>query len=171
MKPHYTGVSGASDGVAASTAYPVRTTNANAGSGLRSIGGTLVPNDVVSFRDVTDGTSNTICVGECSSFLGTNRATQMNSHHGWMMGTVDPGAYAGNHRTFNITTVLHPPNTLTGTGIQNNDGENNGIYSAHEGGVQVLLTDGAVRFVAENIDMETLRRLASRADGKVVNGF
>lgn len=89
------------------------------------------------------------------------------------MGTSQAAQRVANERTFNLTTIRYPPNTrdlaLPGTG--NNDGANNGIYSAHVGGVHALLGDGSVRFISENIDMGTLRRLASRADNQVVGDF
>ncbi|HAW28833.1 MAG TPA: prepilin-type cleavage/methylation domain-containing protein, partial [Planctomycetaceae bacterium] len=34
-----------------------------------------------------------------------------------------------------------------------------------------VLTDGSVRFISENIDMETLRQLCVRDDGKVVGEY
>ena len=45
------------------------------------------------------------------------------------------------------------------------------INSFHQGGVHVLMTDGAVRFISENIEMDTLRELCVRDDGKVVGDF
>jgi len=39
------------------------------------------------------------------------------------------------------------------------------------GGIHALLTDGAVRFISENIDMDTLRQLSMRADGQVIGEF
>lgn len=51
-------------------------------------------------------------------------------------------------------TIL-PPNSPSCTNGGNNEDPNNAIYSAasaHVGGVHVLLADGAVRFVSENID-------------------
>ncbi len=52
-----------------------------------------------------------------------------------------------------------------------NQGANNPLNSMHTGGVQILLTDGAVRFLSENIDLETLKRLATRDDGQVIGEF
>jgi prepilin-type N-terminal cleavage/methylation domain-containing protein len=55
--------------------------------------------------------------------------------------------------------AILPPNSpscVAGTG---NEDSNNAIYSAssaHEGGVQVLMVDGAVRFVSQNIDTGSL---------------
>ena len=41
----------------------------------------------------------------------------------------------------------------------------------HTGGIQVLMTDGAVRFISENIDLATQQNLAHIADGNAVGEF
>ncbi len=46
-----------------------------------------------------------------------------------------------------------------------------GARSLHTGGVQVLLADGSVRFVSENVDYLTWQRLGSRNDGNVLGDF
>lgn len=43
--------------------------------------------------------------------------------------------------------------------------------SAHTGGVQVLLGDGAVKFVSENVDYTTRVRLGRMSDGEVIGEF
>ncbi len=45
-----------------------------------------------------------------------------------------------------------------------------GIGSPHTGGFHVLLADGSVRFVSQNIDQDVLEALATRAGGEVVGG-
>lgn len=144
--------------------------------GVVARGGMLVANNgqVIRIRDCTDGTTNTILVGEGSGF-GTDSSTGNNQvhhlqQHGWLMGSASP---QGNGRAFNITTILYPPNTtdIRLPGICQNDGQNNGLHSTHEGGVQVLLSDGSCRFISENINMTTLRRLCTRDDGGVVGEF
>ena len=77
---------------------------------------------------------------------------------------------------FNLTTIRYQPNEkrLNDSGFAgryNNDGCNNGMYSAHTGGVHALLGDGQVRFIAENIDLLTLKRLCNRDDGVEVSDF
>ena len=56
-------------------------------------------------------------------------------------------------------------------GVGNNHGENNGLNSTHEGGIQVLMCDGSCRFISENIDMLTLRYLCNRSDNRTVGEF
>ncbi len=190
-KPQYVGISGAANGN--SRNQPARYADdtfrnnpANAqrnccgccgsvtGGGVTSNGGVLVGHgwgprprvmDPIKFAEITDGTANTMAISECGDFFvgGNGLKVQVNSNHGWLMGS--PGA---NNRKFNITTVRYSPNetdnTLPGTG--NNDGPNNGIYSAHPGGVQTTLADGSVRFMPATVNMLVLKRLCSRADGR-----
>jgi len=124
---------------------------------------------VVAFKEILDGTSNTIAISEAGNFAinGSGAKVQINSHHGWMMGIA-----GNNSRHFNVTTIRYPPNTSATTlpGRGNNDGPNNGIYSAHSGGVMVGVADGSVQFISDSIDMVLLSRLATRDDGQVA-GF
>ncbi len=53
----------------------------------------------------------------------------------------------------------------------NNCGPNDEPFSLHTGGVHALLGDGSVRFLSENLDGNTLRRLANPKDGEVVGEF
>lgn len=46
-----------------------------------------------------------------------------------------------------------------------------GARSAHTGGVHVLMCDGAVRFVSENIDNNTWKALGTRAGSEVLGEF
>ena len=53
----------------------------------------------------------------------------------------------------------------------NNCGPNTEPFSFHVGGTQVLMGDGSVRFLSENLNWLTLRNLVARADGGVVGDF
>lgn len=53
----------------------------------------------------------------------------------------------------------------------NNCGPNDEPFSLHVGGCHALLGDGTVRFLSENTDFNTIRRLCSRADGEIVGEF
>jgi len=146
--------------------------------GIHARGGVLLPSKSVKFRDITDGTSNTMAVSEQADFATNSSGGQVriNNHHGWMMGTGAVGPNS-NARRFNLTTVRYPPNAVKETGganlpgVCNNDGANNGIFSSHVGGVQVLLCDGSTRFISENLDLSTLKRLATRNDRQVIGEF
>jgi hypothetical protein len=157
--------------------------------------GTLVVGESVGFKDMTDGTSNVMAVGEASNFIwsaaptaGGSKTVPVNGAHGIMMGSpnvmtvkrsVELYGYGwlGLERPFNMTTVRYSPNApaidnnANWPGVGDNYGSNNPLSSAHTGGVQILLGDGSVRFLSDNIDMLTIRRLATRSDGQVLGEF
>jgi hypothetical protein len=46
-----------------------------------------------------------------------------------------------------------------------------GLQHSRNGGFHVLLADGSVRFVSDNIDPETLKKLFTRAGAEIIGGF
>jgi len=159
-------------------------------TGVFSSSGTFAIAETFGFKDMVDGTSNTMAVGEASNFVfdaapasGGTRTRQVNGTHGIMMGSPHPvtidawGGGGSMDRPFNLTTVRFPPNSPVidndpnWPGVGDNFGSNNPLNSAHTGGVQVLLNDGSARFISDNIDMLTLKRLCARNDGQVIGEF
>jgi len=169
----------------------------NGGTAIQSWGGLLVANMCVKFRDASDGLSNTLLIGEQGGRgIGGDGRTYwyMTAGHGgagfgaqnctgWMIGTrmanIGPGgdtAGDGDNRYFNTTTIRYRPNQTPFAGeifpgMGNNMGPNNPLTSYHTGGVQVALGDGSVRFITENMDLENLKRLATRDEGLPVGEF
>ncbi len=96
-------------------------------------------NSDTKIRDITDGTSNTMMVGErhfrCSS--------------GVWAGVRNDGGPGPRGINYVLGRVSLPIDMPQATG---NNACNEGFSSAHTGGVQFLFADGAVRFVSENID-------------------
>jgi prepilin-type N-terminal cleavage/methylation domain-containing protein len=104
----------------------------------------------VSFRDITDGLSNTITVVEVATAPGAGSA----AFPRW------PGASDDNRNT-----ALRQ---LDATHLPNGTSNPNGCSSSfHPGGVQVLAGDGAVHFISENVNPTTWLDLGRRADGTV----
>lgn len=147
--------------------------------GIAAFGGMLVPNQVKRIRDCTDGSSNTLIMGESSNWCfdngdpsQTRRRCDQSYPHGFIMGTASGGVEAGygGERPFNLMTIRYAPGTRNYSlpGIFENKGANNPLLSAHAGGTHGLLTDGGVRFVSNNINMVTLSRLATRDDEQPV---
>ena len=102
----------------------------------------------VRLRDITDGTSNTFVVGEV---VPTKCQWEDWGHQ-------------------NFATTAHSPNWNNQTMTAGNP-ECIGFYSVHVGGVHVLLADGSVRFISENISGTTYAALASRAGNEVIGEF
>lgn len=103
-----------------------------------------------NFRDFTDGTSTTFIAGE-------RNAEDLN----W------GGAFSAN---FPIAFTAQKPNSATRD--RNNDfayQRNGGFSSFHTGGVHMLMGDGAVKFVSDNIDHSIFCRSGDKADGNPVS--
>ena len=189
--PQYYGIMGTTDGDGFLN-NPSRKANCcgccgnQASTGQIASGGMFVPVDSKKIRDVVDGTSNQVFVGESSDFIfgnaGGSKNTDVQGVHGIMMGGPNltriencPGCMF--ERQFNITTVRYAPNAPAinnnpaWPGIDDNFGINKPLNSAHTGGIHVLLVDGAVRFVSNSTDMQTLRRIMTRDDGFPVGDF
>ncbi len=121
--------------------------------------------------NVTDGTSNTIAVGEHSDFMFLADGTREDARPGrgpggaWAAG---PCFHAWLGWTMNITAARYPINSLySGNYTQRWASTlHNGYRSAHTGGSQFCMGDGSVRYVSENIDFEnTFMALSGRDDG------
>ncbi len=189
---NYMGIAGALDGNGFTNA-PNRVSNCcgccggEQATGQLSSGGMIVTLRGRNLRDATDGTTTVMLVGEHSNFIlsaaGGPRTTQVNGIHGILMGSPNlttpeqAGTSAMFERQFNLTTIRYSPNApaiinnAAWPGIGDNYGINNPLNSAHTGGVHILLGDGSARFISDNIDMATLRRLATRDDGATLGDF
>jgi prepilin-type N-terminal cleavage/methylation domain-containing protein/prepilin-type processing-associated H-X9-DG protein len=162
----------------------------NGAGSVASSGGLLFNNSAANMKDCTDGTTNTFIVHEESDFLrdiNNNVVGSMTApltsagYYSWTMGNnqTNPGVVAGGSadwRHFNCSTVRYGINTrgLTGTSADGTNidvGTNFPISSQHVGGAHVLLADGSVRFLSQNLDIHTLFRLATAADGDPVGEF
>lgn len=183
MLTSYTGTAGSYSTTGATNKAPFTTTQ-NGGYGNASGSGILYANSKTNMRDCTDGTTNVFMVHEESDHLrdannqpipGAYTAITSQGPHGWTMGTGGPQlGIAYGDRTFNCSTVMYSINQRglpNSGGTGQNTGRNIPISSQHVGGAHVLLTDGSVRFLSQNLDFQTLVRLACCNDGDVVGEF
>ncbi|MCA9113514.1 MAG: DUF1559 domain-containing protein, partial [Planctomycetaceae bacterium] len=136
-------------------------------------------------RDVTDGTSNTMIVAEQSGQVNgiENSANPLGGWHGWVNNSgeqMDPGTDLSTLTAVNgylggMTTVRHPINSYWTTGAPSSASSeyevNTVINSFHEGGIHALLADGSVRFLSENMNLQTLLNLSVRDDNQVLGEF
>ncbi len=118
-----------------------------------------------AFRDMSDGSSNTIAIGEVSI---SENVTEVNVSDGafpvWTGGNRNGGC--NGWRTGGNTTRLTDDDFFINrlTGAQSNAS----FGSQHPGGAQFCFGDGSVHFLSENIDLNTYRWLGARNDGQVV---
>ncbi|MCU0876766.1 MAG: DUF1559 domain-containing protein [Pirellulaceae bacterium] len=184
FQAHYAGIAGCAE-PATFVETRVTTVAVSGQPTLQGGGGMLVPNRAATFADCLDGSSNTIFLGEMSGRLerltpGTfSFVTASGTDHGWLMGcrvtgtppNLDPSNRQDDDRCFNVNTVRYRPNQepfafQTFPGMASNIGANNPLSSQHPGGVLVARCDGSVAFITENVQLETLKRLATRDDAQ-----
>jgi len=126
-------------------------------------------------RDITDGTSNTIMLGE--SYTEPNYVKDGQGMDYWAFGAPQtggwdciPGDLGGTEYSEGLGSCVVPINSRRNPLI-------NGVLmemsfgSYHVGGAQFALGDGSVRFISENLDMTVYRALGSRGGGEVVGEF
>ena len=124
---------------------------------------------IVRMKDITDGLSKTLGVGELLVGNNTDHGNYWNSWYG-----------------NNLFCSGNPPNTTAPDHVAGCDGASADpripcktftnynpmevyVRSAHNGGANVGLMDGGVRFVADNVDTTIFSRLGSRRDGQNVS--
>lgn len=148
--------------------------------------GVFFRNSSIRFRDITDGTSNTFCVGERRhkhNFVAG--APEVDSNSTWyaaIPGLSRPGGMSGmmsgTMEGSGSMILGHVGQTMMMGGMSmqmhSNPNQTNHIVhfsSQHTGGVQFLLCDGSVHFLSENVDYATFRNLGERNDGNVLGEF
>ncbi|WP_339728518.1 DUF1559 domain-containing protein [uncultured Gimesia sp.] len=119
----------------------------------KNIRGIFYQDSNTKIRDILDGTTNTVAIVEA-------RGYQPNALDDILNVADSRGMRFGHHTQTNAATFPI-----------------NGIFrwfapsSFHVGGIHVLLADGSVRFISENIDATIWSRLGSMADGQVIGEF
>ena len=162
-----------------------------------SDGGVITLERGQRFGGITDGTSNTIVVGEQSGQIFAsnglplpiggptdNSDGRVDNNRGFHMGTSHVGFPSGNFsmdtgkncthsncaRCYNTTTIS--TRGIVSRGLVFNDyGElrcNKPLNSTHTGGINVVFADGHVQFVDQSLPLATLKNLVNRDDGSVV---
>ncbi len=126
-------------------------------------------------RDLTDGTSNTIMIGE--SYTDPTYVKDGQGMDYWAFGAPQtggwdciPGDLGGTEYSEGLGSCFSKINsrkdpTIAGVLMEMSFG------SYHVGGAQFVLADGSVRFISENIDMNLYRGLGSISGGEVLGEF
>jgi prepilin-type N-terminal cleavage/methylation domain-containing protein/prepilin-type processing-associated H-X9-DG protein len=125
-------------------------------------GGVMYQDSKTKFEQITDGSSNTLIIGECmydyDATSGTGRKAAI-----WagMRGT---GPVNGACCSVFISDVMWwmDPSTATINGPASQ-----AFSSQHGGGAYFLFADGTVRFARQEVDPNIMIWLSGRADGKV----
>lgn len=130
--------------------------------------GVMYYNSSTSMKDITDGTTNTIAIGEVRGYAPRcrNQLTNIRDWRGmrWEISTGTNMPINGFHRYAGECGAVENEGTCGNCRWEN-------MASFHVGGTQVLLADGSTRFLSENIDFGTFNLLGSIGDGQVVGEF
>lgn len=151
------------------------------GAAFPACGGVLYRNSRTKFRDITDGLSNTLAIGErwngpILDENGDKISAGGGGHeifeNAWAAACRDETDAGDDHGHMVLFDGEFGPNRArqdaSGT---YNYGPDRGVAAPHKGVSQFALCDGSVRGVSENIDLGLYRSLCSRAGGEVVGEF
>lgn len=153
-----------------------------------SAGGVFVGNRPIKIGAITDGTSNTMMIGEISAlppsfngseyrvavpqsgcWIGSKNPRESNGNGTWSStGAHDAGFATTDMRAYNVATVRQGPNPKGLANYQLSRSCNPPLKSKHTGGVQILRCDGSVHFLTDSVEITTLYNISDRDDGNVV---
>ena len=145
------------------------------GTGPVGHGSTANPNELsgvfsrfhwaAKMRDVTDGTSTTIAIGEIMPNCGDHHRNGWFSSNALWTATTAP---------INYPTCPNKPPGFAGTDGCNADGNwqtSQGFKSQHPGGALFVFCDGSVHFIGDGVEYRTYQRLGDRRDGEPVGQY
>ena len=141
--------------------------------------GVFYLNSRVRYQDVTDGSSQTLFIGEKLTLDGDL---------GWLSGTrstlrntgtpLNATTAVGSRTPADVRSPSWPPGedenakpedenapSMVVNGIPSGPAAVGGFYSLHNGGANFARGDGSVTFVSQNIAPEVYQRMGHRADG------
>ena len=129
----------------------------------------------VRIASITDGTSNTVMIGEDAGRpVGYNHSRTIYSQYGAPVDGVLNPTSGGGGAWADPFTYAHlagsTPDGIRGNGIcLINCTSNNEVFAFHPGGANFLFTDGSVHFIKETVNPLTIVSLITRAAGEIIS--
>jgi prepilin-type N-terminal cleavage/methylation domain-containing protein len=115
-------------------------------------------NDMINLLTITDGTSNTLMIGDKRLNVAAINQYQGDDNDGYTSGwDHDIGRYAASG---------YPPTAdpMSGDGGQR-------FGSSHTGGIMTAFCDGSIKFIRYSVDPTTWQRIGQRNDGQVLGNY
>ena len=119
-------------------------------------GGVMYHNSRIKIAQITDGTSNTFCIGEC--IFEPNSGKNATIWAG-MRGINTAGSITISDVMWWIDSGTA---TINGTAPQS-------FSSLHGGGCFFLFCDGTVRFIGQAVNPVMVQKISGRADGEIID--
>ncbi|QDV69102.1 Type II secretion system protein G precursor [Rosistilla carotiformis] len=164
------------------SAYPRALKATNFGDGTSGATGIFFRDSDTRFRDIVDGTSNTLMVAERAYRVGKSaylagELFAARDYNGGGPSNWQHGSDAAQGVPRILLTTIFSPNNPTGSAATINHNAM-GMSSLHPGGAQVCFADGSVRFLAETIHSNTsgatdtiMEYLGNMGDGEVIGEY
>lgn len=138
----------------------------------RDSDGLLYLNSSIRYRQIRDGSSNTILAGEK---IHPRKGDDL----GWMSGTVATlrNTGIGINLSADVISEFETPDNELDAGVnppakpERITIDSGGFSSRHPGGAVFLLADGAIRFLSSSVDRDVYRYLGNREDRQILDGF
>ncbi|MEE2825745.1 MAG: DUF1559 domain-containing protein [Planctomycetota bacterium] len=136
--------------------------------------GPFFRNSKTKFRDIIDGTSSTLALGERTNgpILDENRnpigaPPHPNFENVWFAATRDIDDPADDHGHMVLFDTEYGPNRARGEGT----GADRGVSAPHAGLAQFVMMDGSTHTIRESIDLTTYRALSSIRGREVIGEY
>lgn len=127
-----------------------------------NVGNTRAP---YAMRDVIDGTSTTLLVGESIHLLDSSKGCDICDRFSFYHMNADSGDGS------DFSEVLGSTYYKINTDAVNNSERECAFSSKHPGGCNGVLADGSTRFVADSVDITIWRGLGSRDQGEAIGEY
>ncbi|PQO29029.1 DUF1559 domain-containing protein [Blastopirellula marina] len=156
--------------------YVVSAGSTDFSGGGKNLNGIFYVRSANDLADVTDGTSNTLMIGEVlqspTVLTGPERDLTANYFNGYDM-EIAFSSYQSPNTSAPDVAYGGGCGSIPRSPCVDDSGQTAVTYarSMHSGGVQFTLADASVRFISETINISTYRNLGARNDGVPLGSY